>query len=109
MIGDCGRDAHDTAVRLLRQHLLYDQLSDVDKAVQVGGGQCTKVLNRIVQKRLWKKYAGIIHQSIDRAESLNGGINNLLRGGRTADVTVDNRQMFCFLKLTFFADMTRRP
>src|SRR5882724_7462099 len=107
MIGDGGRDTHDAAVGLLRQHLLDDQLRDVDEAVQVGGGQRAKVLSRIVQKRLWKKYAGIVHQSIDRTESLKSCLDYMLSRRRLADVAVDQSQMVGLPQLNFAADMTR--
>src|SRR5712672_3393187 len=88
MIGDGGRDTHDAAV-------------------QVGGGQRAKVLSRIIQKRLWKKYAGIVHQSIDRTESLKSCLDYMLCRRRLADVAVDQSQMVRFLKLFLAADMTR--
>jgi len=69
MIGDGRRDTHDAAVGLLRQHLLDDQLRDVDEAVQ-GCGRTKRESPQSNSPRngFGKKYAGIVHQSIDRAE-----------------------------------------
>jgi len=61
----------------LREHLLHRKLGDVDVALQIRFGQQFEIVNRVVRKRLREENAGVIDNTIDRAESVNRRRSNL--------------------------------
>ena len=78
MIDHRRRDADDAAAALLRQHLPDDALREMQEPFEICRRPGDEVLDRVVDERLGEEDAGIVDQSVDRAEPRKRGFDDRL-------------------------------
>ena len=80
MVNHGRAQASHAPTRLLDQHLLQCKLRYINVALEVCFGEASKVIRRIVGKRLCEEDPGIVDHNIDRAEFDDRHLGNFRRG-----------------------------
>src|SRR3989475_1368243 len=83
-----GRDRDDAAASLLREHLFYGELGEVQKALKVRRYKRFEILDGVVRERLGEEDAGVIDQYVNDLEASYRCLDDLGGSCGLADVTV---------------------
>src|ERR1700689_2977331 len=78
--------------RLLFQHLVHCELSDVQKTQKVCRDQGVEVLGGKVRKRLGTENPRVVHENVDGSEVLDRGPDSFFAGLLLTDVAINKNQ-----------------